>query len=257
MWIDNLPEEARIPDITMAAAYELTGDERRAWFKTTMAMVRSMFNERPDWCDMRYCPAGSGFQVTQYRRPVDWAAIMVDSGFQAATRLCSAVMVARAAGVGRLVALLRGTPDPTVLTALELTGIEDIYTVDTAQLQSLLLEAAQDPPGRLLCFGPGIARCVPENAHIPMRSDRRPRLMLSPEVRERPELTDTIRKTHPDGVFVEQKPDAEYGLTPVFTEEDRGHLYLHPDLCGAWIYPRLTPAFFTFTRVGVAPVQPQ
>lgn len=257
MWIDNLPEKARVADTTMAAAYERTGDERRAWFKTSMAMVRSMYDERPEWCELRKCPSGSGFQVTHHKRPVDWVAVLVDEGFQAATRLCSAVMVARAAGAGRVVALLHTPPEPAVLTALELTGVEELFTVDPDLLRLTLLEAAQEPSGRLLLFGPGIARCVPEEARIPLYADRRPRIMLAPDVQEQPELVKRIRETHPDAVFVEQKPDVEYGLTPSTDKNDRALLHLHSDLCGAWIYPHLSPAFFTITRMGMIPVQPQ
>lgn len=257
MWIDTLPEEYRVRDEVMAAAYEATGDQGRAWLKTTMALVRARFGESAEYKQVRERPAGSGFEMVRTDRPVDWVVVLVDEDFHAATRLCAAVMVARLAGARRTVALLQGEPAPAILTALELLGVEDIFALDLNQMRKTLLQAKQEPQGRMLCFGQSISLGVPEGLRIPARADRPPRILLGPDTT--PENQDVIRRAHPDSVFVDSRPDVEYTSTDDGTDShtqntgDCGPLRLHPELCGAWLYPHLTPAFFTVSRIDLSP----
>lgn len=157
-WVNQLPDSLRVNDDAMAEAYDTTGDLGRAWIKTTLALTRAVCGEAPDRHDSVVQPAGSGFIVECHSRPADWVVAVISPEFASGVRLAAAIMAARLAGVVRIVALLRKSSAatlkhaPAVLTALELLGVEDIFEMDTANLDELANTPLQGH-GRVLVFG--------------------------------------------------------------------------------------------------------
>lgn len=261
-----LPESARVPDAVCAAAYEAADPRCRAAVKTGLALGMALFDagspggvRRLDRRDARL-----GFRWTEIRRPAPWALIFLSPRWDAAARLAAVALCAQLAEVPRIGAVcIGGNPAPSILAALELCGVEDVFRADDAAsaLPDALLRSAGGRAALLHDGDLDDAAARIRRVGIPLFEERRPpRLAL-----DRPDLfpPDVLRFCHgaaaedalagrrpPDGADA-VLTDADGASTPGDAEDfDAGRLQIAPGCEGFWRHHGLDPDFFSVTRRG-------
>lgn len=246
-------ENDQVPDEFLDACYETASAQQRAWIKTTLALVQCVHQERPSREERTIRHAEKGFGATVRRSPAPWTLLVPGERFGSAPRLAAALMVARLAGVTRLVAALPRQPTPSIAAALVLAGVEHVLTPASDRLPDLLEHLAETAGrGRLLlfCADHETLRRRALEAAVPMWSEIRP-----PEIGILPPATPdraVLDWAHPDSVVTfcethaqadERHRDALYAAGPD-TGGQQADLVLTPGLEGCWLYPDLSPDFF-------------
>lgn len=192
----------RIDDALSAQAYDATPPALRALLKTAIAFQYHLYAEAPA-SETRtvHCPA-AGFRHTVHEKPAAWTVAVIEPHFDSPARLLAALMPAVLAGVDRIFVVSFGSPiAPSLLVALELAGLEDVFvlpscirqqnTVDPLRMLTALFD--ENPDGRLLLFPTAHARLSPIfvdlarlacHLHLPSWQDAPPRLLAlhSPSV---------------------------------------------------------------------------
>jgi hypothetical protein len=202
--------------------------------------------------------------------PAPWTIVAFTPGYAAAARLAAACVPAHLAGVPLLGAVcVGGEPSGQALTALDLSGVEDIFVLNMTNLCALL-EESQPGPGRLVLLHEGELDSAGRAARalgIPCYEERRPpNLVLPDRTAFNIELLSFAQ-----GKALEQalepvnpvRPTALY-LAP---EAARGHcrhhrhgprhadsLALSPGCEGFWLHAGLTPDFFRVSRMAFGPL---
>lgn len=258
-------EDARLPDERMGDAYEATEPERRAWIKTTLALVQALHPSPPFREEHRRDNPAAGFRLVNRNSVAPWAVLLMGPGCVSAVRLSAAIMTARLAGIEDIFALCTAEPDePALLAALELTGVEQVFALPPEQAGTFLRELdalarseeARDL-GRLLAFGePRLESLRATVPAVPVWRDRTPLAGVFSDAQNELEL---IARTHPDVSPV---------LLPDVTGEDSGPfdvvygtgtakaaLRLTAKLAGAWVCPDLAPGFFLNTELDVSSIE--
>ncbi len=250
-----------MPDDRMGAAYEAAGPQRRAWIKTTLALVDAVHAAPPFGEECHRINPAAGFYHTRRNRVAPWAALLLGQGNISAIRLSAAVMVARLSGIEDIFALCTGeVHDPALLAALELTGVEHVFTPSLAQacafIHGIIIgDAGQGTRevGRMLVFGDSqLEEMRPAVPSLPIWQDKTPRAGIFPDAKD---ARDLIAQTHPDASLLllaegvtgpDESFDVVYGTGPAQTT-----LRLTPQLAGAWVCPGLVPGFFLNTELEV------
>ena len=148
-------EEARLNDGLAAQAYEDTPAQWRAAIKTGLALAHMHFGSDPGrmW-DMR-SDGHLGFWRRCESHAAPWAIVAFTPAYAAAARLAAACIPAILAGVPLIGAVcVGGQPHRSALVSLELSGVEDIFVLDSPGLHRLL-EESRPGPGRLVLLHAG------------------------------------------------------------------------------------------------------
>jgi hypothetical protein len=148
--------------------------------------------------------------------------------------------------------------------SLDLTGIEDIFALDTTGLCALL-EESQPGPGRLVLLHEGeldSARHAARALGIPCFEERRPPSLVLPD----PELFDLEVLAFAQGKALEQALEPAHPVIPtalyLSSRGAEGHcrrhrfgphhadsLALAPNCEGFWLHTGLSPDFFRVSRL--------
>ena len=258
-------EDARLDDTLAAQAYEATPAPLRAAIKTGLALTHMHFGESTTSQRNEERNAHLGFWRRSISHPAPWAVIAFTPAYAAAARLAAACMPALLGGVPLVGAVcVDGAPSQNALVTLELTGVEDIFVMDSAGLCTLL-EETQPGPGRLVLLHNGELDAVAGAARaleLPLYEERRSPVLCLPK----PEAFDLEALAFAQAEALESAldsllrltPDATY-LTPVAAlghcRQRRtgpfpysGAPALTPGCEGFWLHPGLTPDFFRVQR---------
>ena len=237
-------ESCRLPDTLSGEAYEATPAHTRGWLKTTLALVQALHGFRPARTRTETLDTAAGFGFTQEQSVAPWAVVVLGPHCVSAVRLSALLMTARLAGIEELFAVCTTLPQrPELLTALELTGVEQLFLMDCTQLTQFLRELPSGG-GRILNMGE--PNC-PNPAQLPLWTDHAPRLVLSDT---NPELRERLLATHPDAILIDAERalseglpcDAAYGSATL-----PAPLHLTVELAEAWASPNPAPDWFMNT----------
>lgn len=148
-------EEARLNDSLAAQSYEDTPPQWRAAVKTGLALAHMHFGSDPGQLrDMR-SDGHLGFWRRGESHAAPWAIVAFTPAYAAAARLAAACIPAILAGVPQIGAVcVGGQPHRSALVSLELSGVEDIFVLDSPGLHRLL-EECRPGPGRLVLLHAG------------------------------------------------------------------------------------------------------
>ena len=267
LWPDWL-ETARIDDAVVDAAYENTPAQLRASIKTGLALAFAHFGQRQREADGVTRRPHAGFWFGEHSRAVPWCIILMDATYAAAARLAAACVLPRLCDVPEVFAVAvgeNGTPPANnVLTALTLSGVEDVFSLPQPNVHTLLEAMAAGsetgPQGRVLLLHKGdldgLARTL-RKLHIPYYEEyEAPCLAVLPESTCSEELLGfthgaitpvTTLTSETRAVFAPAPPTPQDYDGDVLVAEavQRGLLVLTPGCEGFWLHPGLEPSFFT------------
>lgn len=260
-------EAARVEDSRVAAAYEATPPRFRAALKTGLALAHFHFGEGATRREEAEASGRLGFWQACLRVPAPWALIVLAPAYAAAARLTAACAAPLLAGVPHVAALSVGeAPQDAALVSLELSGVEDIYSLDAARVAALLdeLSARRGPRGRVILLHEGalddLARSF-RALNLPYYEERRPpRLRVEEDAAFDRELLAFAHggATALESAFAASGPaDAVFrGVTEGLAPAPDAPLTLTPGCEGFWLHPGLGPEFFTVSRQAFAPWPP-
>ena len=205
-----------------------------------------------------------GFWRASASGPAAWAVLAFSPAYAAPCRLAAACVPALLAGVPLLGAVcLGGVPAPSACVSLELTGMEDIFTLDVKALRRLLAEIGPGP-GRLALLHRGelaeIAAAA-RQAGIPCWEERRPPTLSMPD--PAPFDLDALAFAH--GADVVPVSGADAGRADaLYLSPDAARqavavgvgdvLALAPGSEGFWLHSGLSPAFFRRRALAFGPL---
>lgn len=254
-WADT----CRLDDTLAAAAYETVPATCRAALKTGLALACMHFGESDLSCAGETRSHHLGFWRAWSSGPVPWALVFFSSCYAAAARLAAACVPAVLAGVPGVAAVcVGGRPSPPALVSLELTGVEDIFLMNSRQASALLAETARSP-GRVLLLHEGELAGLADKARalrLPCWEEARMPVLAIPH----PQAFDLDALAFAQGTACavargdsqgSPAPDALY-LPPGAARqacrnaahEPPAPLLLTPGCEGFWLHPGLTPQFF-------------
>ncbi|MDR1658898.1 MAG: hypothetical protein LBR94_00965 [Desulfovibrio sp.] len=263
-------ERRRLDDALAAQAYEAASPQCRAALKSGLALAFMHFGASPGRTHETLQDAQRGYWRQTEAFPAPWAVVAFTPGYTAAARLAAACVPAHLAGVPLLgAACVGGEPSEQALTALELSGVEDIFVLDTANLCALL-EESQPGPGRLVLLHEGEldgARRASRALSIPCYEERHPPNLILPDRT----AFDIELLAFAQGKALEQALEPVSPVTPtalyLTSEAARGHcrhhrrgprhadsLALSPGCEGYWLHAGLTPDFFRVRRTAFGPL---
>ncbi|MGE9984806.1 hypothetical protein [Desulfovibrio sp. SGI.169] len=260
-------EDARLDDDLAASAYEGTPPSCRAALKTGLALAHMHFGQSPGCLREDRRDSHLGFWRHTASFPAPWSVLAFTPEYAAAARLTAACAPALLAGVPLVGAVcVGGAPHRAALVSLELSGVEDIFTLDEAGLCALL-EECQPGPGRLVLLHGGELDNVARAARalgLPCYEERRAPVLVLPE----PDAFDLDILAFAQGDALKQALEAARPAPPAAIylrpEAARGHgsfshveaLVLSPGCEGFWLHAGLTPGFFMVSRLAFGPLQP-
>ena len=154
------PPDIRVPPAALAAALEALDPDVRNGLQESIRRARLVHREQvPAGHTTRVVPGGT---VTQRWVPVDRVGLYVPGGLAVyPSSVVMNVVPAQEAGV-RSIAMtspaqrenprgFEGLPNPTILAACALLGVDEVYAVGGAQAVAMFAFGAADGDGRLVC----------------------------------------------------------------------------------------------------------
>lgn len=264
-------EAARLDDDAAAQAYEATPPACRAALKTGLALAHMHFGQSPGALRQERRDNHLGFWRDAAAFPAPWAVVAFTPAYAAAARLAAACVPALLAGVPLTAAIcVGGGPTRQALVSLELTGVEDIFTLDETALCALL-EESQPGPGRLVLLHQGeldgTAR-VARSTGLPCYEERcSPTLVLPyPEAfdldvlafAQGEALQQALQPRHPArpaALYLNEKAARAHCKTrPHGPFSFAASLALTPGCEGFWLHEGLKPDFFAVSRLAFGPL---
>lgn len=264
-------EDARLDDELAAQAYEATPQACRAALKSGLALAHMHFGQSPGSLRQERRDNHRGFWRHAAAFPAPWAVIAFTPAYAAAARLAAACVPALLAGVPLAAAVcVGGQPTREALVSLELSGVEDIFTLEASALCALL-EESQPGPGRLVLLHNGeldgtgrLARAM----GVPCYEERCPPTLVLPHPQAfDPDVLafaqgDALRQAlqprqpvQPAACYLSEKAArAHCQASPHGPYSFAGSLALTPGCEGFWLHDGLTPDFFTVTRLAFGPL---
>ena len=270
-WPDWL-EEARLDDSIVDMAYEATPPELRALVKTGLAMAFAHFGPREDQTDSVVRKPPAGFWISRQLRPAPWCVVAIDAAYAAAARVTAACVLPRLCDVPEVFAVLVGEDDEDVqptdntLTALTLSGIDDVFCLSRERACALLGELAAQvadaehggPQGRLLLLHDGALQSLGEQAaalRIPYYEEKSaPQLTVLPGTACSAEALTFAHGEIVTSAALEPATQAVLAALPtggamppegaVAEAMRRGLPVFGPGCEGFWLHPGLEPEFF-------------
>lgn len=258
-----LPEwalAARVPDSIIQNAYDSFGSQARSLIKTAIALADFHFPHKKAYKIIEEADPNLGIASRGSRRPADWAALVFSESFDAAALACAAAILPVLCDVPLVFAVcMSARPSASILTSLELCGVEDIIHLDEKSCLDLLQEMSlkrpknSASPGRALVLdadGNMGALAGALSAFLPARHFKEPPRALRPEagalelslikkmLGSRCVLTDAAADA--DAVYSQNYNSALDGAPPLILDES---------CAGFWAFPDLSPAFFQISSL--------
>ncbi|MDR2573019.1 MAG: hypothetical protein LBC94_01515 [Desulfovibrio sp.] len=264
-------EKYRLDDALSEQAYEATPPRCRTALKSALALAFMHFGQSPGRTRESRADAHLGYWRQTTAFPAPWALVAFTPHYTAAARLAAACVPAHLAGVPLLGAVcVGGHPSPQALVTLDLSGVENIFTLLDAAALCALLEESQPGPGRLALLHEGeldSARHAARALGVPCFEERRSPALVLPE----PAAFDLEVLSFAQGKALEQALEPAHPVTPtalyLASEAARGHcrhhrcgphhadsLALSPGCECFWLHAGLTPDFFRVSRLAFGPL---
>lgn len=257
----------RLDDATLTRAYAETQPWQRVCIKQALAFAHAAYSECADATLHRREDSATGFCLTTHSRPCAWAVALISPAYAAPTRLATALLCAVLAKVPYIgVFCVGGTPSASACVALELTGIEDVFTLSPdAAVAALRILSGK---GIVLLLHTGELTPVREALDVTniavWEESRPPVLCIEPDA---PHDRNTIVWCHPDaplqtaGAIETTGPpsalcDALYTHTEHTTPYPPAPLCLLPGMEACWLHQGLSHTSFREYAVQAA-VYPQ
>ncbi|MDE6734868.1 MAG: hypothetical protein K2J64_05330 [Desulfovibrio sp.] len=266
-------EAARVDDSIAGATYEATPARFRAALKTGLALAHFHFGESLSRREESACNGRLGFRRGAIYEPAPWALIVFSPAYAAAARLTAACVAARLAGVAQVGAIsLGGEPVAPALVSLELSGVEDMFRLESGRFDALMDELARRPGsrredtlGRVVLLHAGELDEVAKHIrarNIPCFEERRPpRLRVDADAgidREILAFAHGGTRALEAALTAAGPADAVYRAAAASaTPSPDAPLTLCPGCEGFWLHPALGPEFFTISRQVFAPWAPR
>lgn len=268
-WIDA----RRLPDSVMGAAYDDFGSQARGFIKNAIAMADFYYSGQKPYSYKVERDNNLDFSLYRLTRPSDWTALVYSADFDAAALACAAAIAPMLCGVPLVFAVcLAEKPSPSILTSLELCGVEDIFILNKDNILDLAAElASAQAQGRALLLDSrpdgelqSLASALGGFAAVRYWGEA-PSICVKP-----PALLANQFKSSTSGGRIEKEPGLEggellkimygsnYSMTEnpdlcniLFTdsinsaiEKVAAPLVLSPGCMGFWLFPDLAPEFF-------------
>ena len=144
---DYLPsclEKCLLDKEQFSRAYNIISARNRAWLKKHIAELSKWYNYHnyPLKHEIRKHSWTQGWNTVISKRPIDSVLVVLYPGFTSPAQLLSAVLPPKIAGVDRVLVCCcsqeSGNWQESVLLALELAGVEEVYDFSCEQLKILL-----------------------------------------------------------------------------------------------------------------------
>jgi hypothetical protein len=154
--IPELCQDAMLSDGVFADAYESLFAKHRAWLKKlaaeTYAMIRPV-KRAGDRSETRW---SAGFVSAEESRIMARTLLFIDAGVSSPVQVAAAALPPILSGTAEIAAVRVGpgsdSPD-SVLAALEMCGVENVYALDHAEARDCLAAALVDPDCACLMLG--------------------------------------------------------------------------------------------------------
>lgn len=272
-------EERRLPDPVMGAAYEDFGAQARGFIKNAIALADFYYTGEKPCVFTVQRDNNLGFSASRLTRPSDWTALIYSADFDAAALSCAAAIAPMLCGVPLVFAVcLAAEPSPSILTSLELCGVEDIFILDNDNMLKLAASlASQQTHGRALVLDSSpdgglqsLASGLSEMASVKYWGKApcicvNPPSLLEEYFKSRPSLLSNIREPAlASGELLKIMYGSNYSMTEnpelsniLFTdslnsaiEKAAAPLALSPGCIGFWLFPGLSSEFFQVLNLG-------
>lgn len=157
MWPDWL-EARRVPETCQSLAYEQTPAAFKAAIKTAIAWHFWRHGQLPQTQSQLIHDVRSGFSQYAETCPCAWS-LLICAPASGAAPITAAALLPVLAGVDSIAAIQTGPPTSAFLLAMELCGVEDLYTLPSAELPDAVasLQAALPPDGRIMILDEKLA----------------------------------------------------------------------------------------------------
>lgn len=163
-------EDFRVSDAACASAYERSPASCLAAVKTALALAFDLNKLNESESETKRRSEISGFWNVENSSPASLALIVFPDYFRSAARICAAAAAAILAGTRRVLAFcLDGEPHHSILATLELCGVEDTFSLNSARLKDFLLEPGvnRDDTRALFLFGTNMS--IPDKGEFNAR----------------------------------------------------------------------------------------
>lgn len=176
-------EDMRLDDTLAADAYEATPPTWRAAIKTGLALAHMHFGSSAGHGRETQSNDRLGFWREHENQAAAWTIIAFPPSYAAAARLAAACIAPILADVPLVGAVcVGGTPHASALVSLELSGVEDVFALDTPDLHALL-EQCGHGHGRLLLLHAGelnLTAAFAQTLGLPCWQEERPPTLALP-----------------------------------------------------------------------------
>lgn len=263
-WLPEEFKQHQINDTYFEAAYEAIDPKHRVLIKTSLALGHAFYAIFPGKTVSIQENISIGFQLKKILYPISWTILLLDKHYISAPRLAAAIMPAQLAGVKNIIAIWinqnnRLTPEeipPILLTTLELSGINTVFTLTHIEFLLLIKQLTKVGSGKLLYFlKEESITCSSLITHIPYwkeYSSHRLVIETNADIN-----TEILQWAHPDAKiepitahpYFKNIPDALYCTSSSsnhYTSYGIQRLF-HPGLEAYWIHPTLSPTSFLHT----------
>lgn len=257
-----------VEDEAFATAYDAVDASLRARLKTNIALHHSIFGTAPSLQIRHTERANAGFVMSERRRSVSWAILVLTEHFASGPRLIAALMPALLAGVSdvqviRLVSKEseesgQQSPWPhELLAALELAGQEQVVSAELADVVNYV--KSQSSCGRVVLLGEDVqaqaqlAHAMAHMGHVNFWAEgHAPRMYVESG---QDFDTDLIRWAHPDCILYAEpieQADAIFSEDMSVSPCAHAPLVLQKGCEALWMYTALRPEFFIQDTVTIA-----
>ncbi|MFW6324381.1 MAG: hypothetical protein ACOC0U_04880 [Desulfovibrionales bacterium] len=146
-----------VSDEMFAAAYEAVSEKNRGVLKKLIAQLHSRSDASSLMTEMSVREYAQGFTCRVSSRPSSWAILSLDQNFNSPCQLLAAVMPCISHLIPKIAVFGAGSvfqTTPSLLTALELAGIETVFSSGQPEwVGDLLQSATEEGPGVLIGLG--------------------------------------------------------------------------------------------------------
>ncbi|WP_028573919.1 hypothetical protein [Desulfonatronovibrio hydrogenovorans] len=279
MSLSRLWEKYLADDELLASSYDQTGELTRSWMKKHIACLFNCYSPGPVIESTRFNIMRAGFMQKELMAPVSNAFFIMQADHPAWNRLLAAVLPALSAGVPDIFVFLildqKNEPNPLLLTALELAGIENIVLAGLDEFeQPLEQHNSHDCSVLVDLSGQNIrydlwSRAFRIQKKIRLGHDARPRGLVWIDPDHQPDYP-ALGRYHSDVEFFAAGPgvqNAPLEMTRIGTELDSAScffdIFFGPcrifsktsipigftrGMEAFWIWPDLDPDFFKTKR---------
>lgn len=259
-WPQEL-EAWRVPDEVCESAYNNIPARFRQALKTGLAALFQYFGPSPAQAASSWMRPEQGLGMARLNMAASWTLLLAGPGQDAPARLAGAAILPRLAGVPSVAAIL-SSPDPGLLLALNLAGIDDIFCPPAPFFQeeacAILRHMAAIRYGSLFFLHDGglahLTRLASALGLAALEESREPELAIwdkscfDREVlafcQGRAGERALLRHDPTSGNTCTRQPDAAYASQNFMPDAASPPLVILPGLEGLWLHPGANPDFF-------------